>query len=383
MKICHLMYDDIANPWLGGGGAVRAMELYRRLASRHEITVVSGLFPGAELETERHGLRLLRVGSARSYARSRVGYCREAVAQLQRLEWDLWINEFSAFAPLRVPAALRRQGLLLFYHFMGLHALAKHPLVGGVAWLCERRALRAYGRILTIAPSVQACVQRRAHDAEVDLVYSGVDRRFFALASEEAPYVLYFGRMDIHTKGIDLLIAAFAEIVDEHPDIRLKLAGRGTPKQLARVRGLVRRAGIEGRVEIIGNVGEERQGELLRRALMVCVPSRYEGWCMVAVEAAAAGKAVLGTDIDGLRDAVRHDETGVLVPPEDVNALAKGMRLLIADNSKRQALGAAGRAWAGRFGWDRLAEDLEEVYVRAVEEMRRGRNRVSVSDGGD
>ena len=53
MKICHLMYDDVDNPWLGGGGAVRAMELYRRLASRHEITVVSGLFPGAELETER------------------------------------------------------------------------------------------------------------------------------------------------------------------------------------------------------------------------------------------------------------------------------------------------------------------------------------------
>jgi hypothetical protein len=108
------MYDDIANPWLGGGGAVRAMELYRRLSSRHEITLVSGLFPGAEPETERHGLRLLRVGSARSYALSRVGYCRAAVAQLQRLEWDLWINEFSAFAPLRVPAALRRQGLLCF-----------------------------------------------------------------------------------------------------------------------------------------------------------------------------------------------------------------------------------------------------------------------------
>ena len=369
MKICHLMYDDVANPWLGGGGAVRAMELYRRLASRHEITIVSGLFPGAEPETERHGLRLLRVGSARSYALSRVGYCRAAVAQLQRLEWDLWINEFSAFAPLRVPAALRRQGLLLFYHFMGWHALAKHPLVGGVAWLCERRALRAYDRILTIAPSVQARIQLHARDAEVDLVYSGVNRRFFALASEEAPYLLYFGRMDIHTKGIDLLIAAFAEIAVGHPEIRLKLAGRGTPQQLAKVRDLARRAGLEGRVEVIGNVDEERQGELLRRALVVCVPSRYEGWCMVAVEAAAVGKAALGTDIDGLRDAVRHDETGVLVPPEDVGALAEGMRALIADEPRRRRLGAAGRAWAGRFSWDRLAEDLEGVYMRAVEEM--------------
>ena len=367
MKICHLMYDDIDNPWLGGGGAVRAMELYRRLSSRHEITVVSGLFPGAELETEREGIRLVRVGSARSYALSRVGYCRAAVAQLQRLEWDLWINEFSAFAPLRVPAALRRQGLLLFYHFMGLHALAKHPLVGGVAWLCERRVLRAYNRILTIAPSVQARVERYAPDAAVELVYSGVERRFFALEAEEAPYLLYFGRMDIHTKGIDLLIAAFAEIADECPEIGLKLAGRGTPKQLAQVRDLVRRAGLEGRVEIIGSVDEERQGELLRRALVVCVPSRYEGWGMVAVEAAAAGKAVLGTDIDGLRDAVRHDETGVLVPPGDVDALAAGMWSLIADEPRRRCLGAAGRAWAGRFGWDRLAGDLEEVYGRAVQ----------------
>ena len=70
--------------------------------------------------------------------------------------------------------------------------------------------------------------------------------------------MLYFGRMDVHTKGIDLLIAAFAEIADEHPDIRLKLAGRGTPKQLTKVRDLTRRAGLEDRVEIIGNVDEEQ-----------------------------------------------------------------------------------------------------------------------------
>ena len=56
---------------------------------------------------------------------------------------------------------------------------------------------------------------------------------------------------------------------------------------------------------------------------------------MVAVEAAASGKAVLGTNIDGLRDAVRHDETGVLVPPDDVGALADGMRALIADDWPR------------------------------------------------
>ena len=72
MRICHLIYDDVDNPWLGGGGAYRARQIYRRLAGRHEITLVTGTFPGAEPVQEVDGLRLLRVGSPRSYAISRL-----------------------------------------------------------------------------------------------------------------------------------------------------------------------------------------------------------------------------------------------------------------------------------------------------------------------
>ena len=371
LKICHLIYDDIANPWLGGGGAVRALEIYRRLADRHEITLVSGLFPGAEPEAEVDGIRLIRVGSARSYALSRLGYCRRAVDQLQRLEWDLWINEFSAFAPLRVPAALRRRGLLFFQHIMGRHALAKHPLVGGVSWLAEERALRAYERILTVSPSVQARIQAKlkGRDIAVDCVCNGVAERYFALAAMEEPYLLYFGRIDIHTKGLDILLPAFARIAAEYPQLELKLAGRGSAEQLAKVRELVRREGVEGRVEVVGAVDDEQQGELLRRALVVCMPSRYEGWGMVAVEAAAVGKAVLGTDISGLRDAVCDGETGLLVPAEDIAALAEGMRSLLADDQRRRRLGDQGRAWARNFDWNRLAKEQEGVYLRALGEI--------------
>ncbi len=350
---------------------MRALEIYRRLADRHEITLVSGLFPGAEPEAEIDGIRLIRVGSARSYALSRLGYCRRAVAQLQRLEWDLWVNEFSAFAPLRVPAALRRRGLLFFQHFMGHHALAKRPLVGGVSWLAEERALRAYERILTVSPSVQMRIQEKlkGRDMSVDCVCNGVAERYFALEAVEEPYLLYFGRIDIHTKGLDVLLSAFARIAPEYPQLELKLAGRGSAEQLAKVRDLVRREGVEGRVEVVGAVDDETQGELLRRALMVCMPSRYEGWGMVAVEAAAVGKAVLGTDISGLRDAVRDGETGLLVPAGDVVALAEGMRSLLADDERRQRLGNQGREWARCFDWNRLAKDQEGVYLRALGEI--------------
>ena len=373
MKICHLIYDDVANPWLAGGGAVRAREIYGRLAERHEITLITGRFPGARAEEFQDGVRFLRLGSERSYARSRLGYCRRAVKCLQELKWDIWVNEFSAFAPLWVPARLRQRGILFFQHFVGHHALRKHPLVGGIAWMTEVRALGAYRRILTVSPSVREEVQRRSKGraVEVECVHNGVDARYFELTPEEAPYLLYFGRTDVHTKGLDILVRAFARIAAEYPQLELKMAGRGNPQQVALLRRLVEEAGLAARVEVLGGVDEGEKEELLRRALFVCMPSRYEGWGIVAVEAAAAGKAVVGTRISGLRDAVRDGETGILVEAGDVEGLVRGMRMLLGDSQQRRRLGEKGREWARQFDWERLAQAQEEVYLRAIAARKR------------
>ena len=372
MKICHLIYDDRKNPWLGGGGALRAWEIYRRLADRHEITLVTGNFPGARSEEHEDGLRFLRVGSERSYALSRLSYCRQALACLQRLEWDVWVHEFSAFAPLWASARLCGLGILFFYHFVGRHALEKHPLVGGVSWVAEILTLRKYRRIVTISPSMQEQVRTRlrGRQVEVDCVYSGVDPRYFGLESEEQSYLLYFGRTDVHTKGLDVLVQAFARIAPDYPELQLKIAGRGSLSQVELLKRLVRESGVAGRIDVLGEVDEERKGELLRQALLVCAPSRYEGWCIAAVEAAAAGKAVLGTWIDGLKDAVRDGETGILVEAGHAEHLAQGMRSLLDDPSRRQALGESGREWARSFDWDRIALAQEEVYLRAAAENK-------------
>lgn len=368
MRIVHLIYDDLQNPWLAGGGAVRADEIYRRLTARHEVTLVTGSFPESDPAGTRAGVRLVRVGRGSSYARSRLQYCRGAVAALKGLAWDVWVHEFSAFAPLWPPAALRRRGVLFFYHFVGHHALRKHPLVGAVSWLAETLTLRAYPRIVTISPSVQEEVRRRlqGRKVEVDCVYTGVDPRYFSLVSQEEPYLLYLGRLDLHTKGLDLLVAAFARIAETHPGVILKIAGRGTPANREAVLRLAARVGVEHRIELVGGVDEEQKGELLRRCLFVCMPSRYEGWGIVAVEAAAAAKPVVGTSIAGLRDAVRDGETGVLVPSGDVPSLAEAMSALLTDPERRRRMGERGREWARRFDWDRIAVDQEQVLLRAA-----------------
>lgn len=369
MKICHLIYDDIANPWLAGGGAVRAREIYRRLAERHQVTLITGLYPGAQREEEIDGIRFVRVGSDRSYARSRLAYCHASVEQLKQMSWDVWVNEFSAFAPLRVPVYLRRRGVLFFQHFMGRHALAKRPLVGLPAWLAERRVLGAYPRILTVSPSVQQRVEDRVRgrNIPVDCVFNGVDQRYFDLSSKSGDYVLFLGRADVHMKGLDLLVAAFAQISESYPNLRLKMAGRAEETQTALLNKLVSGSGVEERIDVLGAVGEEEKDALLANARFACMPSRYEGWGIAAVEAQAAGKAVLATQISGLQDAVRHGETGHLVVPDNVSALADGMRYLLDNEPVRAQMEGRAQAWARRFDWDQLALGQEGVYLRAMD----------------
>ncbi len=92
------------------------------------------------------------------------------------------------------------------------------------------------------------------------------------------------------------------------------------------------------------------------------MPSRFEGWGLAAVEASAAGKAVVATRIPGLADAVRDGETGILVEPESASALASGLRRLLEDPRERRRLGRSGRRWAERFTWDRVSAAQEEIY---------------------
>ena len=137
--------------------------------------------------------RFVRVGSDRSYARSRLAYCHASVEQLKQMSWDVWVNEFSALLRSGFPL-IYAAAALLFQHFMGRHALAKRPLVGLPAWLAERRVLGAYPRILTVSPSVQQRVEHpMGSNIPVDCVFNGVDQRYFNLSSKSGDYVLFWG----------------------------------------------------------------------------------------------------------------------------------------------------------------------------------------------
>jgi glycosyltransferase involved in cell wall biosynthesis len=144
-------------------------------------------------------------------------------------------------------------------------------------------------------------------------------------------------------KGFDVLIAALAKLGGRR--WRLVIAGDRTrsPDTAARLDADIARLGLAGRVEILGPIAPERLGALYSAADLFVLPSRFEGYGMAYAEAIAHGVPVVGTNAGAIPDTVPAG-AGILLPPDDVEALAGTLRRLIDDPAERQRLAAGARA---------------------------------------
>lgn len=170
------------------------------------------------------------------------------------------------------------------------------------------------------------------------------------------------GRL-VRQKNFEALVDALAALVDEPVPWSCVIAGEGAamPSLEQRILG----HGLASRVRLAGRLDNVQ--DLLMAADMFCLPSRFEGLPLVLLEALAAGLPVCATRIDGVADIVADDREAVLVAPDDVAALAEGLRQLLADPALRSRIGAAGRELAAsRYGFERMMDSLEELYRSPV-----------------
>ena len=116
----------------------------------------------------------------------------------------------------------------------------------------------------------------------------------------------------------------------------------------------------------MGKISADEKKEFFKRAFFLVMPSRFEGWGITAIEAAACGKPVIGTNISGLKDAIIENETGLLVEPENSDALAGAMNNLLGDEKLRSALGSKGKKWAQNFQWNEIAAKQEKFYSEII-----------------
>jgi glycosyltransferase involved in cell wall biosynthesis len=163
-------------------------------------------------------------------------------------------------------------------------------------------------------------------------------------------------------KGFEYLLRAVKALGDRGVVLDVVLAGDGPSR--AALERLADELGLRARVEFLGAVRHEDVPDVLRRLDIFAMPSTWEGFGVSALEASAMGLPVVASDIHGIPDVVLAGETGLLVPPADVAALADAIARLAGDAALRRTMGGAGRAYVEReYRWQDNAALMERLYA--------------------
>ncbi len=360
MNILLVNWQDLENPH-AGGAEIHLFEIFGRLAEGgHRVRMVCSGWDGAPPGARIRDIEVQRTGRRNSFALLGRGAFGRAVAAERP---DIVVEDINKL-PLFLARLTDRPFCVLVPHLFGETAFQEAPWpMAAAVWLAERPLPRAYARagFHAISESTRDdLVARGVRPERIRVIHPGVDGERFSPSPTEPrtaqPRFLYVGRLKRY-KGIDLAIRALAHARRTRPELRLDIAGTGDHRPaLERLAAELQQSDA---VAFHGFVSEERKIALLRSAWANLFPSPKEGWGITVVEAAACGTPSLASDSPGLRDSVRHMETGYLVPHGDVHALSARM-LEIADNPALVArLGAAARRFAERLTWERAAAETE------------------------
>lgn len=238
----------------------------------------------------------------------------------------------------------------------------------------EAEIIRGVDRVVCATEQERNLIRQlyAADPAKVMVIPLGVDLERFrpldkeaaraALGLQDERIVLFVGRLE-PLKGVDILINA-AALLESDVDCSVLIVGgdSGSRAQVARLRDLARERGIEQRVAFVGAVDHD-QLPLYYSAADVCVvPSHYESFGLVAVEAMASGLPVVASRVGGLTGTVRDGETGYLVPWLCPEPFAERIELLLSNEPLRRSLGEAAREAVTRFRWETVAASILALY---------------------
>lgn len=246
-----------------------------------------------------------------------------------------------------------------------------------LSWLASRggvmrRALRAIvaraDAVTAISSDTAARLAALAPGARVAVIPFGA-----AVDAPDAPIprppadgfaLLFVGRL-VERKGVRVLLDAVHRLA---ADVTLDVVGDGPER--AALAAQAARLGLAARVRFHGTVPAGALAERFARCDALVLPAVVdakgdtEGLGVVLLEALAHGRPVIASDAGGIPDVVRHDDTGVLVPPGDADALAAAIAALAGDPARARRLAESGRAHVARaFSWDSIVERLVRVYA--------------------
>jgi glycosyltransferase involved in cell wall biosynthesis len=345
-----------------GGAEVFTREVASRFVTAgHEVTLFTSEFQNCRREEVVDGVRVVRAGGRISVYWKAKEYYRK---RFSKEGYDVVIDEINT-RPFLTPKFVDKGEKVVAL----IHQLAREywfyetpfPVSYVGYYFLENRWLRNYVDVPTV--TVSESTRRDLLDLGFKKVYivpeglnftplSGVPRK------NSYPVVVYAGRLK-RAKRPDHAVKAFRTVREHFPNAELWVIGDGPfRKDLERMAG-------DG-VKFFGVLTNEERRRLLANAWVLVNPSVREGWGLNVIEANALGTLCVAYDAAGLRDSIRNGETGLLVRNGDVETLANAIIRILSDGELKEKLSRNAIEWAGRFSWDKTAEEFMRVINSVI-----------------
>lgn len=283
--------------------------------------------------------------------------------------------------------------ILQMFHTLGLmkNRIAQSPaeIEGEYRINGEHQVMQEVDRIIAATQAEEAQLEFLYHvpHEKISIIPPGVDiGRFYPIPMDEAKEVigqgkcprllLFVGRIE-PLKGVDTLIRALAILrrngAMDHECYSLAIIG-GEPDappedmtaEMARLQSLCRELGLDDLVVFLGKRAQETLPYYYSAAEILIMPSHYESFGMVALEAMACCTPVVASQVGGLAFLVQDGITGFVVPGGDPEALSKTLEKLIRDPALREKLGSQAAEYARFYSWDKIANRIKEIYEELV-----------------
>jgi glycosyltransferase involved in cell wall biosynthesis len=350
MRILILNRRDIANP-AGGGAEIYTHEIAKGLVNKYdcEVTVFSSSFVGCKAGEAIDGVQYVRRGNEATVHLHGFWYALKNRATIDRI-----IDEFNGigFLTFFLP-----NSVLLIHQLYREFWFKELKFAGIIPYLMEPLLLRRYRKKMTITVSDSTRKDLEGMGfRNVRIVMNAIGHfpPEGSCVKEAPPALIFLGRLR-STKRPEYAIEIFRRAKEKIPDLKLWMVGRGPDEEKLKEKA----RGLDG-VTFWGWADEELKMALLKKAYLIVVPSVREGFGINVIEAAAAGTPAIGFDVPGLRDSVRHGETGYLVGSLD--EAAERVADLFGDSERYEAMSKKCLDYSREFRWEnRVAEFWRDI----------------------
>ncbi|MCF6283579.1 MAG: glycosyltransferase family 4 protein [Candidatus Hydrogenedentes bacterium] len=365
-RVLLLNWRDLHNP-LAGGAELHVWEVFKRLADQGwEVEALCASYPGAADQENIQGIGVTRIAHPALYHLALPRAYKRAAKRFRPQVVIDFMNKLPLYTPLFVKEPL----CCFVHHLFGTSAVREAGLLAGTCvWAYEQPVPWVYRNTPFLTGSLSSVKELQALGLQrvaTEPMPYGVDTTAFAPGEKASrPTILYLGRLK-HYKGVDHIIKVLPALRERIPAVHLNIAGTGDARP--HLERLAAQLGVTENISFLGFVSEADKLRLYQEAWLTCLPSYKEGFGLTIPEAALCGTPTVGYDVPGLCDAIEDQETGLLVPYGDLDALTEALRTLLSDDAVRQPMGHAAQTRYKDFTWERAAEQMEAWLTGFIEE---------------